>query len=395
MHPTHRLAIWSMLSVLTVVGVACGSQEQLESTPTDGPTASRSPGRRDETPSVTVDESGSSDRTVTSDSRAPATSDHASVDGPETSDYTGSGSSAGSTPKGKSGSNTGSTNGGGTGGGNTATTAKPQSITFAPIPPGWVYGSSLPVIAVASSNLPVSLSAAGACQVVNAAIGLMQATDVGECRVTASQGGGNGYAPATPVTRSAQIAKAKPTIGNFGGGTFEHPRTAFSIPLTATASGGATVHYRVLPDGYDDPLCAVSGKALAIARVFGLPRNCVVEAYVDASSQFEAAVAQATFVINPTVVVFTGASGPNVGATSASVTVTLNRAWNIEHGSSCGLTSASPEGGANSYTVTVVYDEFVLDPGRERPVPCDLEVRTSAPDGAVTTDVRLFNFDVA
>ena len=381
MHATKRVAIWSMITTLAVLGTACGSQEQLNSVPTDGPSASGAPGRTDEAASVTVDGPGSTDRTVTSDSSAPPSSGEASDGQPATSDETGSGSS------------TRPTTSGGTGAGTTATTAKAptrQSITIAPIPGGWVYGDSRTVIAVASSNLPVGLSASGACQVVNAAIGLVQATDVGECRVMASQAGGNGYSPATPVTATAQIAKASPTIGNFGGRTIEHPRTPFSIPLTATASGGATVQYRVLPDGYAEPLCVLTGNALAVSQPDGLPRDCVVEAYVDASSRYEAAVAQATFVINPTVVGFTGQSGPDIGPSSASVSVTLNRVWDIEYSSDCGSTSANPASGASSYTVTVQFD----DPNLTRPFSCSLTVSTSQPDGAVTTDERSFAIDV-
>jgi hypothetical protein len=371
------------------VGVACGSQEQLESTPTDGPTASRSPGRSDEAASVTDDATGSSDRTVTGDSTAPSVTDSMAGDGPAALDQTDSGSS----PDSKSGEDTDSDP---TDGGSSPTAEKTQSITIAPIPGGWVYGDSRTVIAVASSKLPISLSASGSCQVANAAIGLVQSTDVGECRVTASQGGGNGYAAATPVSRTAQIAKASPVIQNLAGRTVEHPRTSFSIPLSATASGGATVHYRVLPDGYDEPLCTVSGNGLAVSQPQGLPRNCVVEAYVDASSRYEAAVAQATFVINPTVVKFTSIGAVDVGASSASVSVTLNRPWNIEHSSSCGSTLASPEGGASSYTVTVTYDiiDETPDDTVPRTVSCFIGVSTSAPDGAVTRDEREIPFDV-
>jgi hypothetical protein len=161
-------------------------------------------------------------------------------------------------------------------------------------------------------------------------------------------------------------------------------------PLTATASGGATVQYRVLPDGYAEPLCVLTGNALAVSQPDGLPRDCVVEAYVDASSRYEAAVAQATFVINPTVVEFTGQSGPDIGPSSASVSVTLNRVWDIEYSSDCGSASANPASGASSYTVTVQFD----DPNLTRPFSCSLTVSTSQPDGAVTTDERSFAIDV-
>jgi hypothetical protein len=69
------------------------------------------------------------------------------------------------------------------------------------------------------------------------------------------------------------------------------------------------------------------------------------------------------------------------------VTVTLNRVWNIDHTSSCGSTTSSPEGGASSYTVTAVFDAD-FDGNPDPPFSCDITVSTSAPDGAVTNDIR-------
>jgi len=241
-----------------------------------------------------------------------------------------------------------------------------------------VFGETRTVSATASSGLAVTFSASGACQTVNSALGVVKASDVGECRVTAQQPGGPGVQAAAPVTQSAQIGKATPAI-TFSGARVEHPRQPFTIPLNASASGGATVQYRLQDDGYGDQLCTVQGGVLAIAQTSGLPRDCIVDAFVAGDAWFEPASVAATFTITPTVVKFTGHSDAVVQGSTATVTVTLNRVWGIEHQSTCGTTSASPESGASSYTVTVQLDAT-------RPIPCTISVQTAQPDAATTID---------
>ena len=377
MTSANRLTRSVAVAALLLVAAACGSEEQLGTDSTDGSadvSATETAGSDGgSTVDVTVDEPSSSDETATSGSTVAGTG---STVEPSTSDGSGSGGTPTTKPK--------------SGGSSSTSTLSSQTITVYPVPGGWVYGDTRTVIATASSGLRVGLSAGGACQFANADLGLLKATGVGTCTVTARQDGGPGYRAATPVSVSAQIAKGAQRIEGFGDRSVEHPRTPFTIPLNATATSGAAVRYRLLPDQFGETKCGLSGSSLQVPLFEGLPRNCVVEAYVDGSNVYTAASARATIVLNPTVVRFTGRSGPTVGPTSASAAVTINRRWSgVEHYADCGSTSASPAGESDSYTVTVEYD-----PAFGSGSPCTLTVSTAAPDGAVTTDTANFNFTI-
>jgi hypothetical protein len=374
----NRLTRAVAFASLILVASACGAEEQLGTDSTDA-SADVSATETDSstggsTVDVTVDEPSSSDESATTGSTIAGTG---STVEPSTSDGSGSGSTPTTKPKGGGSSST-------------STTLSSQSITVYPVPGGWVYGDTRTVIATASSGLKVGLSAGGACQFANADLGLLKATGVGTCTVTARQDGGPGYRAATPVSVSAPIAQGTARIDGFGNRSVEHPHTPFTIPLSATATSGAAVRYRVLPDEFGETKCGLSGNSLQVPLFEGLPRNCVVEAYVDASAVYTGASARATIVLNPTVVKFTGRSGPTVGPTSAYVTVTINRRWSgVEHSSSCGSTSSSPDGESDSYTVTVVYDQPATSGAS-----CTLFVNTSTPDGAVTTGTAEFTFTI-
>ena len=80
-----------------------------------------------------------------------------------------------------------------------------QTITFGAIA-NHTYGDpDFNVTASASSGLPVTFTASGACTVSGATVHI---TGAGSCAVTASQPGDAAYYPATPVTRTFLIAKA-------------------------------------------------------------------------------------------------------------------------------------------------------------------------------------------
>ncbi|HEU4680373.1 MAG TPA: PxKF domain-containing protein [Gemmatimonadales bacterium] len=86
---------------------------------------------------------------------------------------------------------------------------QPQTITFDPIADK-VYGDpAFAVSATASSNLPVSLSAAGQCTVAGTTVTI---TAAGSCTITAQQAGNADYHPAEDVIRSFAIVKAPATI---------------------------------------------------------------------------------------------------------------------------------------------------------------------------------------
>ena len=70
-----------------------------------------------------------------------------------------------------------------------------------------------PVQATASSGLPVSFIAAGACTVVDQGGGwLVTLTGAGDCRLTAQQPGNASYAATPDMARLVPVAKARATL---------------------------------------------------------------------------------------------------------------------------------------------------------------------------------------
>ena len=93
--------------------------------------------------------------------------------------------------------------------GTAAGAAEPQTITFGPLS-GKVYGDpAFSISAAASSDLPVSFTAAGDCGVLGTTVTI---TAAGACTITAHQAGNDAYAPAENVSQAFAIAKALPTI---------------------------------------------------------------------------------------------------------------------------------------------------------------------------------------
>ena len=86
-----------------------------------------------------------------------------------------------------------------------------QTITFAPLPDR-TSGESFTPSATASSGLPVSFSASGACFFY---AGVVYITSGGSCTVTASQPGGLNFNPAPDVSRTFTIARVRQSITFF------------------------------------------------------------------------------------------------------------------------------------------------------------------------------------
>lgn len=74
-----------------------------------------------------------------------------------------------------------------------------QTISFGPLPPRTIGDAPFTVAATASSGLPVSFGASGACAVVGTTVTL---TGVGECTITTSQPGNATYNAAPGVARA-------------------------------------------------------------------------------------------------------------------------------------------------------------------------------------------------
>lgn len=122
--------------------------------------------------------------------------------------------------------------------GQTISVSAPQSGTFGDAP--------FAVTATATSGLPVTLVASGACVIGPDGV---TATGAGACTLTASQSGDTDHNPAPDVVRVVAIAKAAQTISfeapagtTFGAAPFAVAASATSgLPVTITGSGACVV----------------------------------------------------------------------------------------------------------------------------------------------------------
>ncbi len=122
-----------------------------------------------------------------------------------------------------------------------ATVLQPQTITLTGVPGNAAYKNSFTVSATASSGLPVTFAASGACSVTPGTASYTMTSGAGTCSVIANQAGNSTYAAATQVTKSVSASPALQTI------------TLGSLPLSAvykssflaaaTASSGLTVTF--------------------------------------------------------------------------------------------------------------------------------------------------------
>ncbi len=80
-----------------------------------------------------------------------------------------------------------------------------QQIDLAPIADRVIGEPDFTIAATATSGLPVSLSASGACSISGTTV---HVTSVGSCAITATQAGNDTFMPAPPVTRTFAITYA-------------------------------------------------------------------------------------------------------------------------------------------------------------------------------------------
>jgi sulfur relay (sulfurtransferase) DsrF/TusC family protein len=126
----------------------------------------------------------------------------------------------------------------------------PQSIAFGSSAPAAAHygGPSYAVAAGASSGLPVSLSAAGACALAGSTVTFV---GVGTCTLTASQAGSALYEPAPPVQQSFGVGRAPQTVAFgssapsgavFGDAPYAVSAAASSgLPVALAASGACSL----------------------------------------------------------------------------------------------------------------------------------------------------------
>ena len=139
----------------------------------------------------------------------------------------------------------------------TAAALLAQSISFT-APGGQTLGTApAPLLATASSGLPVLLASttASVCSVSGTALTLLAA---GTCTVSASQAGNAVFAPAVPAANSFTVAAAAQSI-SFAGPGGQTLGTA-PAPLLATSTSGLLVSFASLTPA----TCGVSGSTLGL-----------------------------------------------------------------------------------------------------------------------------------
>ena len=123
-----------------------------------------------------------------------------------------------------------------------------QTISFEPLTAKTYGDPDIAVVALASSSLPVSLSAGGSCGISGA---ILHLTGAGSCTVTASQAGDANYNAAPTAAQTFAVAKANQTITflalprkRFGDRDFTVGASASSdLPVTFTANGRCAIRH--------------------------------------------------------------------------------------------------------------------------------------------------------
>ncbi|GAB4123366.1 MAG: hypothetical protein Fur005_37230 [Roseiflexaceae bacterium] len=159
-----------------------------------------------------------------------------------------------------------------------------QTITFATLANRAYSPTPFTLSATASSSLPVSFSASGACTVSGNQASM---TGVGSCSITASQAGGSNYAAASDVTRTFTISKANQTISFATIANRAYSPNPFTI--NPTASSGLPVSLSITGP------CSLSGTQVTMTGV----GSCSITASQAGNANYNAATSVTrTFTIS-------------------------------------------------------------------------------------------------
>ncbi len=239
-----------------------------------------------------------------------------------------------------------------------------QQITFDALSNKKFRDPDFPAGATSSSNLSVSLAAAGNCTLTGSQVHL---TGAGQCTITATQAGNADYQPAAPVARSFSIAKADQQI------TFaalsNKPAGAPDFNVTATASSNLAVSFAAAGS------CTVAGTLVHLTGA----GQCTITASQDGDANWNAATPvarslsigkadqQITFaalsnkaISDPDFAVSATASSGLAVAFSAAGSCTVNAAViHLTGAGQCTIT-ASQVGDANWNAATPVARSFSI-----------------------------------
>ena len=245
----------------------------------------------------------------------------------------------------------------------------PQTITFGALPTVTYGVAPITLVATASSGLPVSYAVAGPAT-LNGSI--LSVTGVGTVSVTASQGGNDNYAPATPVTQSFTVAPAVLTVtANSVGITYGQP-----VPsLTYTISGFAYLDSIAVVTGNPQesttgtstsptgtyPITITQGTLAAANYTFTFVNGSLTINGGASQTITFGALPNVTYGVAPITLMATASSGLPVSyavtgpATVSGSILSINGAGNVS-------VTASQAGNANYAAGTPVTRSFTVSP---------------------------------
>ena len=274
-----------------------------------------------------------------------------------------------------------------------------QTITFDPIPSKTFGDAPFTVTATASSGLPVSLSASGACSVSDTSgTWTVTITGAGSCEITASQDGDGTWNPAPDVKRTFSTAKALVAV------SLDCPESATytgsGIPCTASTTPAyqvdiAYVNSADLPDGVPSSTPpADAGTYTVVATIvdddhqgtntttFSIAPKPVTVATSDASKLYGAA--------DPSPLTTADLSGflagDNISATFSRPSGETVGSYHIT------TTLVDPDGKLDNYTVTNTGATFSIAPKPVTVATSDASKAFGAADPSPLTTADLSGF---
>jgi hypothetical protein len=241
-----------------------------------------------------------------------------------------------------------------------------QTITFAELADKTFGDADFAVVATASSSLPVSLTAGGACTISGTTVHL---TGAGDCSITAHQGGNTSYRPAAEVSRTFSIAKGLATLV-FDNLNWTYTGSPFAVTVTSSPAGlsGIAITYNgssappTNPGGYavSATLTNDNYQATPTSGTLVIAKATATIALGELSGTFSGTPQAITATTSPAglgavTITYDGSAAPPTNAGSYAVTATLAN----------DLYQAAPANGtlviAKAPATLTVGTEFVYD----------------------------------
>ena len=236
----------------------------------------------------------------------------------------------------------------------TATVLQPQTITLTGVPASAAYKNSFTVSATASSGLPVTFTASGACSVAPGTATYTMNSGSGTCSVIANQAGNLSYAAATQVTKNVSATPTSQTITL--GSLPASAAYKSSFTAAATASSGLTVTFTA------SGACTVAPGTATYTMTSGTGTCSVITNQAGNSNYSAAAQVTKTVSATPASQTIAFTTGPPAAAgyrTSFAVTATASSTLAVNYTSSgaCSNSGATYTMTASSGTCSVIANQ--------------------------------------